>query len=82
MRGLGFRVERLSRRSPWIGGGFYMYTVIKDGPDIDTTKKFGDTFISSRFSVLTCVPFWTERVLMKGNGAAKKTIIPLDVKNR
>ena len=39
------------------GGGFYMYTIIKRGPDIHTTKKFGDIFISSRFFILTSVSF-------------------------
>ena len=40
-----------------------MYTITKDGPSVHTTKKFGDTSISSRFFVLTSVPFWTEGVL-------------------
>jgi len=53
-----------------------MYTITKDGPDVHTTKKFGDTSISSRFSVLTCVPFWTEGVLMEGNRAAKRPLYP------
>ena len=38
-------------------GGFYMYTIIKDCPDVYTTKKFGDTSVPSYFFVLTSVPF-------------------------
>ena len=26
-----------------------MYTIIKDGLDVHTTKKFGDTFVPSHF---------------------------------
>ena len=34
-----------------------MYIVTKDGPDVHTTKKFGDTSVPSYFFVLTYVPF-------------------------
>ena len=43
-----------------------MYTITKDATDVHTTKKFDDTSISSRFFVLTSVPFWTEGVLTEG----------------
>ena len=51
--------------------GFYMYIIIKRGFDIHTTKKFGDTFISSRFFVLTSVPLWMDWRVTDANRAAK-----------
>ena len=48
-----------------------MYTITKDGPDIYTTKKFGDTFISSCFFVLTSVPLWMDWRVTDANIAAK-----------
>ena len=53
-----------------------MYTIIKIGPDVHATKKFGDTSISSHFFFLTSVPFWTEGLLMEGNGVAKRPLYP------
>ena len=35
----------------------HTYIIIKDGPDVYTIKKFGDTSISSHFFVLTSVSF-------------------------
>ena len=46
-----------------VAGGFYMYTITKDGPDVHTTKKFGDTSVPSHFFVLTSVPLWIEGML-------------------
>jgi len=59
---------------PSVLGGFYMYTITKDGPDIHTTKKFGDIFVPLRFFIVISVPLWMEGVLTEG---CKKTIIPL-----
>ena len=53
-----------------------MYTIKKNGPDVHTTKKFGDTSIISCFFILTSVLFWTEGVLTEGNGAAKRPLYP------
>jgi len=47
---LGQRYITLLPSERQIRRGFYMYTITKDGPDVHTTKKFGDTSISSRFS--------------------------------
>jgi len=48
-----------------------MYTITKDGPNVHTTKKFGDTFISSRFFVFTPVPSWMDWRVTDPNRAAK-----------
>ena len=48
-----------------------MYTITKDGPDVYTTKKFGDTFISSRFFVLTSELLWMDWRVTDLNRAAK-----------
>ena len=53
-----------------------MYTITKVGPDVHATKKFGDTSISSRFFILTSVPFWTKGMLTEGNRAAKRPLYP------
>jgi len=64
--GVGDRAGRRAGR-----GRFYMYTITKDGPDVHTTKKFGDTSISSRFFVLTFVPLWMDGRVTDANRAAK-----------
>ena len=48
-----------------------MYTITKDGPDVHTTKKFGDTSISSCFFVLTSVPLWMDWRVTDANRATK-----------
>ena len=41
----------------------HMHTVIKDSLDVHIIKKFGDTFISSCFFILTSIPLWLEGML-------------------
>ena len=53
-----------------------MYTITKDGPDIHTTKKFGDIFVPLRFFIVISVPLWMEGVLTEGNRAAKRPLYP------
>ena len=53
-----------------------MYIIIKDGTDVHTTKKFGDTSISSHFFVLTSIPLWMNWRVTDANRAAKGPFCP------